>query len=52
MSLAPAEASIAARFGAPKTELELSKLILWISELDSLEEEPLSHNVHQKVRFE
>jgi hypothetical protein len=52
MSLALDEAVIAARFGAPKTELELSKLILWKSELDSLDEELLPHNVHLKVRFE
>jgi hypothetical protein len=52
MSLALDEAVIAARFGAPKTELELSTLILWKSELDSLDEELLPHNVHLKVRFE
>jgi hypothetical protein len=33
MSLALDEAVIAARFGAPKTDLELSKLILWKSEI-------------------
>jgi hypothetical protein len=45
-----AEALIAAQGGAPRTELELSKLTLWKSELDGLNAELF--NVHRKVRFE